>query len=213
MPAAGEIRCGHGALQRKAQRAIDIIADGVDTGFVIQTDEIRCPIWHSNDIDREIAAPARTGASSGRALMFTTRWIAIAGAAMLLVATAHAEEPQSDGSPAETDALESLLNESGIPERWQSHRALDATSHVASWSPGMRGVDFEDRSAYAQVSKIRSLSLLTLGQFGQKRLFLGVNQKGLLGLHFNAFPHFGDERYLELARMPYLDDAPEDDGF
>jgi hypothetical protein len=39
---------------------------------------------------------------------------------------------------------------------------------------------------------------------GQTRLFLGVNDDGLVGLHFNLFSRAGDERYLEVARMPYL---------
>ena len=134
--------------------------------------------------------------------MFDTRWIAMAGAVTLLAADVLAEAPERDDGVATASAYQLLLDESAIPDRWQRHRSLDAPPYTVSWSPGMRGVDFEDRSAYAQISKLRSLSLLTIGQFGEKRLFLGVNQEGLLGLHFNAFPHYGDERYLEIARMP-----------
>jgi hypothetical protein len=54
------------------------------------------------------------------------------------------------------------------------------------------------------------LSLLTLAEIGQTRLFLGVNDEGLLGLHFNALPRDGDERYLEVIRMPYLKEHEPD---
>ena len=65
-------------------------------------------------------------------------------------------------------------------------------------------------SALARVSRLRSLSLLTLAKIGQTRLFLGVNEEGLVGLHFIAFLRDGDERYLELVRMPYLKENEPD---
>jgi hypothetical protein len=33
---------------------------------------------------------------------------------------------------------------------------------------------------------------------------MGVNEEGIVGLHFTAFPQYGDERHLELIRMPFL---------
>jgi hypothetical protein len=63
---------------------------------------------------------------------------------------------------------------------------------------------FQDNSALGRVSKLRNLSLLTLAESRRTRLFLGVNDDGLVGLHFVALPKYGDERYLSLIRMPYL---------
>jgi hypothetical protein len=63
----------------------------------------------------------------------------------------------------------------------------------------------------ARVSKLRNLSLLTLAEIGQTRLFLGVNDEGLVGLHFNALPRDSDGRYLEVVRMPYLKENEPDD--
>ena len=140
------------------------------------------------------------------------RWIAIAGVITLAAGVVEAEESTTDHG-LDHETVDYLLADGASPERWRALDNAEPTVKLASWSQRMRGVDFEDRSAYARVSKIRSLSLLTLGQFGQKRLFLGVNQEGLLGLHFNAFPHLGDDRYLELARMPYLDEPQDDDEF
>ena len=56
----------------------------------------------------------------------------------------------------------------------------------------------------ARVSRMRKLSLLTLAQSGQSRLFLGVNEEGLVGVHFSAFSLRNDGDYLELVRLPYL---------
>ena len=65
-------------------------------------------------------------------------------------------------------------------------------------------LEFQDSSTMGRARTIRSLSLLTLAEFKKSRLYLGVNKRGLLGLHFNAAIRSGD-RCLEVARMPYLD--------
>ena len=65
-------------------------------------------------------------------------------------------------------------------------------------------LEFQDSSAVGRASNIRSLSLLTLAEFGKSRLFLGVDKRGLIGLHFNVTRRRGDDRCLEVARMPYL---------
>ena len=76
-------------------------------------------------------------------------------------------------------------------------------------SSSIEKLHFQDSSAVGRASRLRSLSLLTLAQFRQSRLFLGVNDRGILGLHFNAAKR-GDERCLEVARMPYLRDTPSE---
>ncbi len=64
-------------------------------------------------------------------------------------------------------------------------------------------LEFLDLSAIGRVRNIRSLSLLTLAEFKKSRLYIGVNKRGLLGLHFSAAKQ-SDARCLEVARMPYL---------
>lgn len=81
--------------------------------------------------------------------------------------------------------------------------AYDSPPATPSLSSGFDKLDFQDSSAVGRASRLRSLSLLTLAQFKKSRLFLGVNHRGVLGLHFNAAKQ-GDDRSLEIARMPYL---------
>ncbi len=65
-------------------------------------------------------------------------------------------------------------------------------------------VDFTDNSTIGRLSKLRGVSLLTVAAVGESRLYLGVNDDGVVGLHFNAFMRSDDKRHLELLRMPYL---------
>ena len=67
----------------------------------------------------------------------------------------------------------------------------------------MDKLEFQDSTTMGRAQNIRSLSLLTLAEFKKSRLYLGVNNRGLLGLHFSAAIRSGD-RCLEVARMPYL---------
>lgn len=64
--------------------------------------------------------------------------------------------------------------------------------------------EVRDDSLLVRLSKVRNLSLLTLSETPRTRLFIGVNADGLVGLHFVAFSRAGDERYLSVARLPYL---------
>ena len=87
---------------------------------------------------------------------------------------------------------------------------------ASAYSPNRRSfhltdLDFRDDSTLVRVGKLRNLSLLTLVKVGQGRLFLGVNDDGLMGLHFNAGTRGGDERYLEMARVPKLKKNAADD--
>lgn len=86
----------------------------------------------------------------------------------------------------------------GVP-----HDSSEATDPIAD-------LDFRDPGAFARVSKVRELSLLTLAEVGKARLFFGVNDRGLFGFHLGARPRLGDERCVELARMPYLNSAEQD---
>ena len=67
-------------------------------------------------------------------------------------------------------------------------------------------VEFSDSGFLNRISKLRRVSFLTLAEFGQSQLFFGVNNKGLVGFHFNAYKNGGKERQLEMLRMPYLVD-------
>lgn len=65
--------------------------------------------------------------------------------------------------------------------------------------------EFQDTDVFTRVTRIRSLALVTVAETRQARWFLGVNNRGVLGLHFSALPRPGASRNLEVLRMPYLE--------
>ena len=105
--------------------------------------------------------------------------------------------------------VETLLAESEYAFRWQLFHPAEAIAN-SNWPQPIADFHFQGASALARVSKLRSLSLLTLAESGQIRLYLGVNEEGMVGLHFTAFPQYGDERHLELIRMPFLKEYEPD---
>lgn len=96
-------------------------------------------------------------------------------------------------------AHQSALQPSDTARISMPHRIPDARTSFST----LDKLEFQDSSTMGRARKIRSLSLLTLAEFKKSRLYLGVNKRGLLGLHFNAAIRSGD-RCLEVARMPYL---------
>jgi hypothetical protein len=128
---------------------------------------------------------------------------------MLLSAAGYADDAKlsnADGAslPEVTRSVAALLAESQYASRWRLYHPVDAMAYSDEWPRPIAEFNFQDDSALARVSKLRNLSLLTLAEVGQTRLFLGVNDDGLVGLHFKLFSRAGDERYLEVVRMPYL---------
>ncbi len=69
---------------------------------------------------------------------------------------------------------------------------------------------FEDNSVLGQLSRIRGLSLLTLSERRHSRLFLGVNEDGVVGLHFFRSLDVQNDKTIELYRLPHVDEADEE---
>jgi hypothetical protein len=141
--------------------------------------------------------------------MVKASWIALLTIGLLWSAAGFADDVQSsktDGEllPVVTLSVVTMLAESEYPSRWRPFHPAEATAYSDGWLRPIADFDFQDASVLSRVSKLRGLSLLTLAKFGQTRMFLGVNEDGLVGLHFDAFPHNGGDRYLEVIRMPYL---------
>jgi len=142
-------------------------------------------------------------------------WMTLLTIGMLLPAAGFADDVQysntdSEPLPEVTLSVEALHAESGYASRRHLFDSVEAKTYSDDWPRAIADFDFQDDSALARVSKLRNLSLLTLAEIGQTRLFLGVNDDGLVGLHFNALPRDGDERYLEVVRMPYLKENEPD---
>ncbi len=147
--------------------------------------------------------------------MLQASWMALLIIGMLLSAAGFADDAKSSNTdveplPVATLSVETLLAESGYAARWQLFHPVEAMAYSDDWPRPIAAFDFQEASALARVSKLPSVSLLTLAEIGQTRLFLGVNEKGLVGLHFIAFPYYGDERHLDVVRMPYLKENEPD---
>lgn len=135
----------------------------------------------------------------------------------LVPATTNADEDRpSDSAPAALaashQALDTLLDDAKYAPRWQLLQPVEPTGFVDNWSNPMSSIRFQDASTMARVTRMRKLSLLTLARTGQARLFLGVNEKGVLGVHFSALALRGNDDYVELARMPYLPSASAEES-
>ena len=146
--------------------------------------------------------------------MNNVRWVVFIPIGMLLSAAGYADDTKlsnahGESLPGETRSIAALLAESEYASRWQLYHPLDAIAYSDDWERPIADINFRDGSALARISKLRNLSLLTLAEVGQTRLFLGVNDDGLVGLHFNLFSRADNTRYLEAVRMPYLKKSTE----
>ncbi len=147
--------------------------------------------------------------------MLKASWMALLPVSMLLTAASFADDADSTDTDAEQIPLESRLTIASDTEwefsyLWHLRYRGAATVYPGDWTDPITELEFQDSSMYGRVSQLHNLSLLTLAEFGQKRLFLGVNADGLVGIHFNAFSRSDDRRYLEVARMPYLKELDTD---
>lgn len=135
-------------------------------------------------------------------------WMALLTIGALLPASAFGEEPQApvDDAPIPDEpyrVVGTSLFEHDYEIPW--YLTPDADPFAYPDDSPFPNVDFEDNSALGRLSRLRSLSLLTVAEIGGGRLFFGVDSHGLLGLHFGASSEAGDQGELELARMPYLE--------
>ena len=141
--------------------------------------------------------------------MLKTSWMLLLSIGMLFAAEGVADDKDATDSaaehaPRETRPTATSESEWPFSHLWQSRYPLKVTPYAESWQDPIAGLDFQDSSVYGRVSKLRNLSFLTLAEIGNERVFVGVNEDGLLGIHFNRFSKQNDRRYLEVLRLPYL---------
>lgn len=70
-----------------------------------------------------------------------------------------------------------------------------------AWGQARPVFRFRNESVIDRLGKLRNLSFVTLARTQRTRLFLGVNEDGLVGLHFNTRSRYSDDRVLELASL------------
>jgi len=117
----------------------------------------------------------------------------------------------------------SLLPAAGIADdsvdrlyesRWALTHVTDSATYIDEWpqSSSTFDVDVDDGSSILRVTKIRSLSVLTLAGDDHSKWFLGINEDGIVGIHFRGFTRNGAQRHLDVAALfSSENDEPEDD--
>lgn len=154
--------------------------------------------------------------TQGGVVMRKARWIAIS--ALGLAQFAAADEPagiQADDEhvplPAEVIAGEDFFDDLQNAWRWQAPSSDPVFVYNGEPLPRLDDFEFRDGSSIGRMARLRSLSLLTLAEFGDSRLFFGVNDQEVVGIHFGAVSGTDSDRHLEMARMPWLSRNTSDD--
>lgn len=147
--------------------------------------------------------------------MLKASWMALLIVGVLLSAAGVADDakptdPGVDEPLAADLALAVSLADPEYASRWQLSHPVENMAYSYDGLRPIANIDFQASGALARARKLRELSLLTLAEVGPTRLFLGVNRRGVLGVHFGALPRPGDERCLEFVRMPYLNNKQSD---
>jgi hypothetical protein len=115
---------------------------------------------------------------------------------------------EEQGESAEDESVASI-------EALMSAPAYDITLQYTSAWPGhplgagqinypMDDVSFRDGSKLGRLKSIRQLSILTFTDNGSSRLYLGVNEEGIFGIHMSFLARKHSDRFAEVLRMPYL---------
>lgn len=136
--------------------------------------------------------------------------VAWTGLAVTLIAVqALADEPRAntevaaDREPVErlSELLPetTLLSDGLLDENDMAMIGPYSTRRVSAFD-----VEFLEGSAIERLGRYRALSLVTFAEVRGARLFLGVNEDGLLGVHLNAASKPSEDRTAEVLRMPYL---------
>lgn len=80
-------------------------------------------------------------------------------------------------------------------------RPAETLPDTGAWAPTIPELEFRDATAFDRLKRFRNLSLVTIAKGRRARLYLGVNEDGLAGLHLTLRRPGDDDRYLELSRL------------
>ena len=90
-----------------------------------------------------------------------------------LLCSAGAIADDADAAPEQPTSITDLVTPS-------------ESLYTVEWRYEIDDLDFQDNSPLGRISRIRELSLLTLAETRNSRVFFGVDSNGILGLHINA---------------------------
>lgn len=87
--------------------------------------------------------------------------------------------------------------------RWRVGHSLDTTTYLSELPEPATTLDLDvdDGNSILRVTKIRSLSLLTLSGDDRAKWFLGINEDGFVGIHFRGFSRSAAKRHLDVASL------------
>ncbi len=86
---------------------------------------------------------------------------------------------------------------------WPLSHSLDTSTFLADLPEPATSLDLDvdDGNSILRVTRIRSLSLITLSGDDRAKWFLGINEDGLVGIHFRGFSRSGADRHLDVASL------------
>ena len=146
--------------------------------------------------------------------MHGLRWKTLLCCALLLPVTAAADDDgKMESASTDTSAApaETTWSLSGLESRWRLSHALITPTYTDYWprSSTLFDVDVESDNSIMRVAQIRSLSFLTISGDERSKWFLGINEDGLVGIHFRGFSRSGARRHLDVATL--FSSAKDDD--
>lgn len=138
--------------------------------------------------------------------MHGLRWKTLLCCALLLPVTAAADdagEPESASSDASSTPDETAWSIDDFESRWRLSHALVSPAYTEYWphSSTLFDVDVDSDDSIMRVAKIRSLSLLTISGDERSKWFLGINENGLVGIHFRGFSRSSARQHLDVATL------------
>lgn len=139
---------------------------------------------------------------------------AFLGAIFLLSSPAFADETEALYAPASLPfhtslATAAILDELDNSSPSRLSEPVDLIALADLHLHPLNELHFQESDLVSRLSKLRGLSMLTMAEMGPARLFFGVNDKGLVGLHFNTGASDPGDIHVEVLRMPYLDAASD----
>lgn len=151
--------------------------------------------------------------------MRKARWITLSAIGLMLSTASAAEETDPGEAtdthsplPAEVISGDDFFDELQRAWRWQAPPADPTFVYTDRTIEPLDDFEFREGSSIERVARIRSVSLLTLAEIGESRLFFGVNDSEMIGIHFGAVTRDDSERHLEMARVPWLAKSDTDDA-
>ena len=141
--------------------------------------------------------------------MLEARWMILLSFAGLLSASCFADETDAvvPDSAAETPiAVDAMHPDVAYASLWALRYPLELTIDADDWTDTIDDLEYHGGGVFERLSELHHLSFLTFAEIGRGRLFLGVNGDGLVGIHYRGFSSRSDSQYLEMIRMPYLQD-------